>query len=242
VCDVSGMGVAQLTLLRVLHARLQAELDARLGRSSKSGSRSSSCAGSKAGSRSGGGKAEHVRPHVSQSVAFGRQQQQAVGAQGGAGDLQFASADALACSAFAGGVAGAGRNAGGSADTMGLAAFTVAVQQPPVSPWLINFPPQPTGVGSAARPIDVEGVGGLQGCGKPCWVRPDGSVSEACCQEHVRQLAVARREARGGGLESPSLLTPAVLSQPAGQQASAAYLACGVPDRWDCGRPRIVRA
>ena len=47
-----------------------------------------------------------------------------------AGDLQFASADALACSAFAGGVAGVARGAGGSTDTMGLEVFTVAVQQP----------------------------------------------------------------------------------------------------------------
>ena len=79
VCKVDGMGVAQLTLLRVLHVRLQAELDARSGRSSKAGSRSSSRAGSKSGSRSGGGKAEGVHPHVPQSVAFGGLQQQAAG-------------------------------------------------------------------------------------------------------------------------------------------------------------------
>ena len=70
VCKVEGMGVVQLTLLRVLHARLQAELDGRSGRSSKTGSRSSSRAGSKSGSRSCGGKAESALPHVPQSVAL----------------------------------------------------------------------------------------------------------------------------------------------------------------------------
>ena len=160
VQEIQGMGVAQMTLLRVLHARLQAELDARSRRSRISASRSGSRAGSRAGSRSGGDKAEPVRPHVSQSVAFGAQQRQSTGAQGALGSLQFATADAMACSAFAGGFSGAGQSMGGGTDAGGLAACSVAVQQPPASPWLINFPPQRTGAGIAARPIDVKGEWG----------------------------------------------------------------------------------
>ena len=108
----------------------------------------------------GSGKAESVLPHVPQSVAFGGLQQQAAGVQGGAGDLQFASADAAACSAFAGASAG-------GANTVGLESFAVTVQQPGTSPWLMRFPPQPTGLGSAAAPIDVEAACGLRGCDKP---------------------------------------------------------------------------
>ena len=125
------------------------------------------------------------------------------GVQGGAGDLQFASADAAACSAFAG-------TSAGGANTAGLESFAVTVQQPSTSPWLMRFPPQPTGLGSAAAPIDVEAACGLRGYGKPRWVRPDGSLSEACCQEHTRLMAVARRDTRGGGLDSPSLATQAI--------------------------------
>ena len=85
VGEASGMGVAQVTLLRVLHERLQAE-DARSGRSSRSGSRPSSRKGSKAGSRSGGGKQGAVRPHVPQQV-----QQQHTGVLSSAGDPPGAS-------------------------------------------------------------------------------------------------------------------------------------------------------
>ena len=49
VREVSGVGLVQLTLLRALHARMQAELEAKSGRSSRSGSRSSSRAGSGSG-------------------------------------------------------------------------------------------------------------------------------------------------------------------------------------------------
>ena len=163
-------------------------------------------------------------------MAFGGQQEQLAGAQGVSGNLQFVTADAMARSAFAGGFAGAGQSMGGGTDTRGLAAFTVAVQQLPASPWLINFPPQPTGAGKAARPIDVEGECGLQGCGKPRWVRPDGSISEGCCQEHVRLIAVARREARGGGLETPVLLTPATPPQSGSQQMGNRWVC--LPHRW----------
>ena len=125
----------------------------------------------------------------------------------------------------------------------------MTVQQPGASPWLMRFPAQPTGPGSAATPIDVEAVCGLRGCGKPRWVRPDGSLSEACCQEHVRLLAVARRDVRGGGLDSPSHATPAVVVPPVVQQAGApispvVYRAEGVDPNpalcalEECMRPR----
>jgi hypothetical protein len=104
------------------------------------------------------------------------------------------------------------------------------VQQPSTSPWLMRFPPQPTGLGSAAAPIDVEAACGLRGCGKPRWVRPNGSLSEACCQEHTRLMAVARRDARGGGLPRFALAGDAFCGGPAGGAAagSGAYLAGGV--------------
>ena len=225
VGKVDGMGVVQLTLLRVLHTRLQAELDRRSGRSSKTGSRSSSRAGSKSGSRSGGGKAEGVIPHAPQSVAFGGLQQQAAGVQGGAGVSQFASANAAACLAFADALAGA-------ASTAGLGPFAVAVQQLGTSPWLMRFPPQPTGPGSAAAPIDVDLACGLRGCGKPRWVRRDGSLGEACCQAHTRLMAVARRDARGRWVRL-SLAGGAGWGGPAGHAAAGcgACLACGFSRR-----------
>ena len=69
VGEASGMGVAQVTLLRMLHERLQAE-DARSGRSSRSESRSSSRTGSKAGSRSGSGR-QDVVPRTPACAAAG---------------------------------------------------------------------------------------------------------------------------------------------------------------------------
>lgn len=76
------MGLVQITLLRMLHKRLQAESV----RGSRSGSRSSSRTGSRTGSRSGGGKQGGIRPHVPQLVEAGVQQQQAEGALGCAED------------------------------------------------------------------------------------------------------------------------------------------------------------
>ena len=145
VSSVSGVGVAHLTLLQALHARLQA---AREARSSKSGSRSNSRASSKAGSRSGvsGQGAGSVRLHVSQSVAFGSQQQQAAAGLAAAGlGLQFATADASAGAAFAGAAAEV------------LDPFAVTVKQPGASPWMIRFPSQPTGAGTAAEPVWLGG-------------------------------------------------------------------------------------
>ena len=214
VISVSGVGVAHLTLLQALHARLQA---ARKARSSKSGSRSNLRASSKAGSRSGvsGQSAGSVRPHVSQSVAFGSQQQQAAAGLATAGlGLQFATADASAGAAFAGAAAEV------------LDPFAVTVKQPGASPWMMRFPSQPTGAGTAAEPVWLGGECGLRGCGKPRWMRPDGSMSEACCLDHVRLMAMATREVRGGGLDSPSVVSPAggppppaqAETQPVGQQ------------------------
>ena len=246
VSSVSGVGVAHLTLLQALHARLQA---AREARSSKSGSRSNSRASSKAGSRSGvsGQGAGSVRPHVSQSVAFGSQQQQAAAGLATADlGLQFATADASAGAAFAGAAAEV------------LDPFAVTVTQPGASPWMIRFPSQPTGAGTAAEPVWLGGECGLRGCGKPRWMRPDGSMSEACCLDHVRLMAVATREVRGGGLDSPSVVTPAgglpppapAEPQPVGQQDGApvspvAYRGSADQDTplcaiEECVRPRYV--
>ena len=65
-------------------------------------------------------------------------------------------------------------------------------------------------------------VCGLEGCARQCWERPDGSTSEACCVEHARQMAVAKRTARGGGLESPAVAAlngePAPSASPGLQQ------------------------
>ena len=245
VSSISGVGVAHLTLLRALHSRLQA---ARAARSSKSGSRSNSKASSKAGSRSGlSGYGLSVAPsHVSQSVAFGSQLQQGAGGVATA-DLgsQFAAADASAGAAFAGTAA------------VGLDPFAVTVTQPGSSPWMMRFPTQPTGAGTAAGPIWLGDECGLAGCVLQCWERPDGSTSEACCVEHARQMAIAKREARGGGLESPAVAAPAgepMLSvspgfQQAGQQGGApvspvAYRGatghtplCAIEE---CMRPRYV--
>ena len=123
---------------------------------------------------------------------------------------------------------------------------------------MMRFPSQPTGAGTAAEPVWLGSECGLRGCGKPRWVRPDGSLSEACCLDHVRLMAVATREVRGGGLDSPSVAAPAgglpplapADPQPVGQQDGApvspvAYR--GGVDRdtplcaiEECVRPRYV--
>ena len=135
---------------------------------------------------------------MSQSVAFGSQQQQGAAGLATANlGLQFVTADASAGVAFAGAAAA------------GLDPFAVTVTQPGSSPWMMRFPSQPTGAGTAAEPVWLGGECGLRGCRKPCWERPDGSVSEACCLEHVLLMAVAKREMRGGGLDLPLVVTPA---------------------------------
>ena len=89
-------------------------------------------------------------------------------------------------------------------------------------------------------------------------MRPDGSMSEACCLDHVRLMAMATREVRGGGLDSPSVVAPAgglpppaqAEPQPVGQQDGApvspvAYRGSADQDAppcaiEECVRPRYV--
>ena len=197
---VSGSSEVGITILQKLHARLR---QAREARSQRSDSRSNSRASSREGSRSGvsGIGAEAVLPPGAQPAA-GEVQRQQVTAGPAAGDLgpRFAVA----------GVAGA---PGGTACT-GVAQevldpFAVEVRQPGSSPWMMQFPGQPSRLGLAAKPAEFESECVPDGWGNQRWVRRCDAPRGACCAEHGRPMASAGCGASGVDLGSPPMAAQA---------------------------------